>query len=85
MPAKYFVLLAKADKEITKLPLLIQNKIDRAFAVLQQNPLTGVKLSGELKGYYKYRLGDYRIVYSFDKKTSTVIIAKIEHRQGVYK
>ena len=42
-------------------------------------------MHGELEGYYKYRLGDYRIIYIFDAKKSTVEIQTIEHRQGVYK
>ena len=35
--------------------------------------------------YFRLRVGDYRVVYSFNSKESTVTVVKIEHRQGVYK
>lgn len=49
------------------------------------NNLQGEKLHGELLGYSKHRVGDYRIVYLFDKKEGKIAVLKIEHRQGVYK
>ncbi len=85
MPAKDFNISKAANKQANKLPEKIHDKIDEAFDKLQQNPLIGEKLHGELKGYFKYRIGDYRIVYSFDPEESILYISKIEHRQGVYK
>lgn len=85
MPAKIFLLSNKADKAISKFPLKIQNKIDKAFDKLKINPLAGAKLEGELGGKYKFRIGDYRIVYRFNPKESRLEIIKIEHRQGVYR
>lgn len=85
MPAKTFIIPKKANKEISKLPLRIQNKIDQAFNAIKQNPILGAKLQGELTNYYKFRVGDYRIIYEFDKELSIVEIIKVEHRQGVYR
>lgn len=85
MPAKILVINKKANKDISKLPLLIQNRIDKAFDLIKENPICGAKLHGELVGYYKFRVGDYRIVYIFDKANKTVTIVKIEHRQGIYR
>lgn len=85
MPAKALIVSQKADKHFLKLPIHIQKKAIRAYDTLKQNPFAGAKLQGELDGFYKYRLGDYRIVYSFDTKTSTVTVVTIEHRQGVYR
>ncbi len=85
MSAKQFFVAQKADKQFLKLPLQIQTKILQAYHRVKENPLSGIKLHGELTHYYKYRVGDYRIVYYFDQKTSTVGVVKIEHRQGVYK
>ena len=39
----------------------------------------------EWKGCYKYRVGDYRIVYKLDHPTQKLIILKIGHRREVYK
>jgi mRNA interferase RelE/StbE len=85
MPAKQFLLLVNAQKRARRLPNHIQKRLPEALIIIQQNPIIGVKLHGELAGYFKYRLGDYRIVYTFNTKTSTVEVVAIEHRQGVYK
>lgn len=85
MPADSLVLERAARKKLLKLPINIHKRIIASFEAIQSNPLIGEKLHGELKGYYKLRLGDYRIVYSFDKTKSTVRVVKIEHRQGIYK
>ena len=85
MPAKFFSIPRKVNKDISKFPLRVQNKIDKAFDKIEQNPVSGVKLSGELTNYYKFRVGDYRIIYRFDTKNSLVIIEKVEQRQGVYR
>ena len=85
MPAKTFIISKKANKESLKLPLKIHQKISQAFKVIKENPLAGPKLGGELGDSRKFRLGDYRIIYKFDKENSSVEVVKIEHRQGIYK
>ena len=44
----------------------------------------GVPLRRTLKGLMKLRVGDYRIIYSIQKKTVVVYIIKIGHRREVY-
>lgn len=85
MPAKILFTSRKVDKQLSKLPLKVNIRVVQALRQLKQNPLAGAKLGGELSGNYKFRVGDYRIVYKFDSKESRVEVAKIEHRQGVYK
>lgn len=85
MPAKKFLLAKKADKQFKKLPLKIHIKMSLALRQLKQNPIAGAKLGGELGDSYKFRVGDYRIIYKFDAKESKLEVLKIEHRQGVYK
>ncbi|MBI4096612.1 MAG: type II toxin-antitoxin system RelE/ParE family toxin [Candidatus Levybacteria bacterium] len=85
MPAKTLILPKKTNRKISKLPLRIQNKIDEAFDKIKQNPNLGIKLHGDLAGYYKFRVGDYRIIYEFNKELSILEIIKVEHRQGVYR
>jgi mRNA interferase RelE/StbE len=85
MAVKNLQLAQSVDKSLSKLPKNIQSKIISSFDRIKQNPISGIKLHGELKNYYKFRVGDYRIVYKFNPKESLVQIVKIEHRQGVYK
>lgn len=44
----------------------------------------GLPLRRSLKGLMKLRVGDYRIIYSTNKKTVTVCVIKIGHRKDVY-
>lgn len=85
MSADLLVLNRSAKKQLDKLPFKIHEKVIVVFSTIKANPLVGPKLSGELSGYHKFRIGDYRIVYKFDPKKSLIEVVKIEHRRGVYR
>ena len=42
-------------------------------------------LKGEYADYYRYRVGDHRVVYSVDEKLVQVFVVAIAHRSEVYK
>ncbi len=70
----------KCDKSLTK-------KLIKCFQNLEQNPRfhRNIKpLKGNYSGYYRYRVGDYRVVYSIDDEVVTVNIILIAHRSRVY-
>lgn len=85
MSAKYLITRQSVRKNLKRLPTHVHGKIVSALGKIQDNPLMGIKLHGELSDYCKLRVGDYRILYKFDKKASIVEVVKIEHRQGVYR
>ena len=85
MPAKSLIFEKKVQKQLLKIPLPVHRRVITALRSIQTNPVSGIKLHGELKDYYKFRVGDYRIVYRFDSKEKIVYVVKIEHRQGVYR
>ncbi|GER79291.1 MAG TPA: type II toxin-antitoxin system RelE/ParE family toxin [Anaerolineales bacterium] len=39
----------------------------------------------EWKGCFKYRVGDYRIVYRLDHPAVKLVVLKVGHRREVYK
>ena len=39
----------------------------------------------EWKGCYKYRVGDYRIIYRMEHPPTKLIVLKVGHRREVYK
>ncbi len=85
---KYHVVFKPtALKDLKKLPKTLQRRIKEKleFYLAQTEPLDyAVQLVGNKKsGEYRFRLGDYRIV--FDKQNNTLIILYIEHRRDVYK
>ena len=53
--------------------------------VLAKNPHQGKPLSGSYKGLWKYRVGDYRIIYAIENKNLVVFILRIRHRKDVYR
>jgi mRNA interferase RelE/StbE len=71
---------AKADKALAK-------KIARCLKQLEQTPLlhTNIKaLKGDFAGYYRYRIGDYRVIYSVEEELVQVLVITIVHRSEAY-
>ncbi|MCK4328600.1 type II toxin-antitoxin system RelE/ParE family toxin [candidate division WOR-3 bacterium] len=58
----------------------ISKKIE---TVLSQNPYKGKQLKREYKGFWRIRIGNYRIVYKIIQKD--VIIVAVGHRKEIYK
>lgn len=52
-----------------------------------ENPRNiGDALQGaEFSGYWKYRVGDYRLICEIQDETITIVTLKIGHRREVYK
>jgi mRNA interferase RelE/StbE len=65
----------------------LQRKLDRCFEMLKVDPRShpNIKqLKGDLAGYYRYRVGDYRVVYYIDDEQKQVVVTVISHRREVY-
>jgi mRNA interferase RelE/StbE len=53
---------------------------------LAGNPLKlGKPLKGVFKGLYRYRHGDYCVIYALDRADRKVIILHIKHRRDAYR
>jgi mRNA interferase RelE/StbE len=79
-----------ADRDLENLDNSIVQRIVKKVKEItdQENPLVYAKaLTGHLQGLYRFRVGDYRIIFSINKdETITIlIILKIAHRKEVYK
>ena len=46
--------------------------------------ITPVPLKGELKGLFKLRVGDYRILYTHNRKQKLISVHLIGHRRDIY-
>ncbi|NJL92186.1 MAG: type II toxin-antitoxin system RelE/ParE family toxin [Coleofasciculaceae cyanobacterium SM2_1_6] len=71
---------AKANKSLVK-------KIAKCLQQLEQEPRShpNIKsLKGEYSGLYRYRIGDYRIIYSIEDELVQVFVITIAHRSQVY-
>ena len=53
---------------------------------LAGNPVNlGKPLKGVFKGLYRYRHGDYRVIYALDRADRKVVILHIRHRKDAYR
>jgi len=60
----------------------IIDKIEDSLAV---DPSTaGTPLTGDFKGLWRMRVGDYRIIYTFSENTLEILILRISHRKDAY-
>lgn len=69
-----------AEKDLKRLPRDIRERLIRAVDDLQQDPFRGdVKpLKGpEWKGRYRKRVGAYRVIFTLDHVTRTILISAI--------
>ncbi len=57
--------------------------INKLEHVLSTNPNAGEPLHGEFRGLFKYRIGEYRVIYT--KASDGVLILRIGHRKDVYR
>lgn len=44
----------------------------------------GVELRGQFAGLYRYKVGKWRVIYSIEPRTETILILRVEHRNSVY-
>jgi mRNA interferase RelE/StbE len=80
------ILKPSAERQLARLPRKQQMRIIESLSAIRDNPrLFGShKLSGS-RQTYRYRVGDYRIVYELDDGTRVVYVTIIAHRRDVYR
>ena len=78
-----------AARELRKLGSDAQHLILRylreRIAVAGDPRRFGHALTGDLKGLWRYRVGDYRIVASIEDNRLVVLIVTIGHRRKIYR
>lgn len=78
----------KADKQLLSLDKPIRERIRKFVKDLAKLPnprFCGEPLTGNLSNFWKYRIGDYRLVCKIHDDELLVMVVKIGHRSNVYK
>jgi mRNA interferase RelE/StbE len=81
------ILTPEAQADIKRLDPAFQTRILNKLGWMGQNAelLRHQALRGEeWGGCFKYRVGDYRIIYQVDWSAEKLVILKIGHRREVY-
>jgi len=80
------VIEKKAEKEAEKIPVKYRAAIDRTIFSLSTSPRPQGSRKLTAKEGYRIRSGNYRILYSIDDETKTVVIYRIKIRgKATYK
>lgn len=75
-----------SEKQLAKIERFWQQKIISYLkGRVEKDPIAfGKSLSGNLKGLWRYRVGDCRIICELNNKQLTVLVVDVGHRKGVY-
>ena len=80
---------AKAVKQIKKLDpatrKLIKSWIEKNLLKTDNPRQHGKGLTGNLSQYWRYRVGDYRILAEINDTEIIIIIVEIGHRRDIYR
>lgn len=87
---KYKILFDKnADKQLKKIDKtqqrIIINWIIKNLENTNDPRVFGKALKGNLKDYWRYRVGDYRIIAEINDAEVKILIIEIGHRKDIYK
>ncbi len=78
----------QAEKKFKKLDTSIQKRIISVFRekVLQNDDPKQFadQLVGDLKGLYRYRIGDYRLICVFEEDELIITAVEVGHRRETY-
>lgn len=77
----------QAEEDLSRLDKTIAKNISNKIEWLSQNieNIMPVPLIGKFKGKYKLRVGNWRVVYSFEHSTHIITVYVVRHRSEVYK
>jgi mRNA interferase RelE/StbE len=80
----------KAAKDLQKLTKLQQKRILQAISIVAKDPYQKhnqvKRLSGNLTGYFRLRIGDFRVLYLVDQNDRAIYIkAVLPRNEKTYK
>lgn len=74
----------RAERDIKKLEPKTKDRIGKTLLRYSEEPLRfAEKLSDPILGEYRFRIGDYRVV--FDVEGDEIIVLRVGHRREIYK
>ncbi len=80
---------AKVDKELGRLSSQNRQRILRflrdRLAPLDNPRSLGQALAGPLAGFWKYRVGDYRVIAKIEDERVTILVVRLGSRREVYR
>lgn len=70
------------DKQVAR---KIMDYMDTRIAILSNARNLGKALSGPLGTYWRYRIGDYRIICDIQDATVCILVVRLGNRNEIYR
>ena len=82
-----FILSPVAAERIRRLDRVLAGIVLRRLNWLSENfeQLKHEALTGRYAGLYKFKIGDYRVIYSIDHQKKTLHVVLFDHRKDAYR
>lgn len=82
---KYKIVFAEQSvKDLKKIDVNVKKRILDKVLKFSKSPLEhAVKLINSSLGEYRFRVGDYRVI--FDVRGDTILVLRIGHRREIYR
>ncbi len=76
----------EAVANLEKQTSIVRERILRKIRWLAENfeQIPSQPLAADLAGFYKLRVGDYRVIYDFSVEETIITIVQIGHRSEIY-
>jgi mRNA interferase RelE/StbE len=78
----------RAEKELGKLDKQQAKRIVttmRAVAALDNPRDRGIAMAGDWAGYWRYRIGDYRVIARIEDRRMVIVVVALGHRREIYR
>lgn len=87
MPKWQAVFTKEAERDLMRLGHQIRNRVLQKIKWVQENFdfVTPLPLGGQWRGFFKLRVGDWRIIYEVEISNKRIIIHYIDLRDKIYK
>ena len=74
----------RAERDIAGLDSRTRERIGKTLLRYKENPLRyAEKLSDPVLGTYRFRIGDYRVI--FDLEGNEIVVLRVGHRREIYR
>jgi mRNA interferase RelE/StbE len=79
---------AEALRQLRRIDPVVQRRIltflNERVAHAEDPSRLGQRLKGSLKAYWRFRVGDYRIICDIQRREITILVIAIGHRRDIY-
>jgi mRNA interferase RelE/StbE len=74
--------LKKLDREVAR---RIVDTLEKRIATLADPRELGAPLKGEHDGYWRWRIGDYRVIALIEDARALILVVRVGNRREVYR